>query len=372
MTSRQRILATLNHEAPDHIPTDGWFHPEVRKKLHEYYKTKDWSTVLHNLGVEGWAECGPSIVFPEYEKKCTGRPGEKPGKRAVWINERVFKDGWGVKYQFGESDWYVERLEGPLESAQTIQDILAYPFPAIEQIREPENYEAEVKSLKEKELFVSASIPNPYKTAWELRGMDNILVDYLINVEMLNALYDKLYHLYTEMVLRAIHAGVDMIKIIGDIAMQDRIIMGPDAWRKMDKPRLAKLIAACKAINPDIFLFIHSDGNVMDLMDDFVEIGFDVVNPIQPECMDPVKVKKRWGDKITLHGGVSLQRTLPFGSTDDVRDEVETLIRKCGYNGGLVVFPSNVIQPDTSVENIIACFHAARDFDVASLGCIGN
>ena len=93
-----------------------------------------------------------------------------------------------------------------------------------------------------------------------------------------------------------------------------------------------------------------------------------VINPLQPECMDPVDVKRRWGDRIALHGGISLQRTLPYGTPDEVREEVETLIRTCGYNGGLVVFPSNVIQPDTPMENIIACFHAARDFDVASLG----
>ena len=159
-----------------------------------------------------------------------------------------------------------------------------------------------------------------------------------------------------------------MITITGDIAMQDRIIMGPDTWRAVDKPRMARLVADCREINPDVFFYIHSDGNVMDLMDDFVEMGFDVINPLQPECMDPVEVKQRWGDRVTLHGGISLQHTLPFGTAQEVREEVETLIRKCGYNGGLVVFPSNVIQPDTPVENIIACFHAARDFDLASLG----
>jgi uroporphyrinogen decarboxylase len=152
-----------------------------------------------------------------------------------------------------------------------------------------------------------------------------------------------------------------MISITGDIAMQDRIIMGPEAWRRVDKPRMADLIRACRAVNPEVFFFIHSDGNVSDLMDDLIEIGFNVINPIQPECMDPVEVKKRWGDKITIHGGVSLQRTLPNGTPEEVRAEVESLIRQCGYNGGLVVFPSNVIQPDTSVENIVACFHSARD-----------
>jgi len=95
-----------------------------------------------------------------------------------------------------------------------------------------------------------------------------------------------------------------------------------------------------------------------------VEIGISVLNPIQPECMEPAEVKRRWGDRITLHGCISLQRTLPFGSPDDVRREVEDLIRTCGMDGGLILMPSNVIQPDTSVENIIACYHAARDFDL--------
>jgi len=198
--------------------------------------------------------------------------------------------------------------------------------------------------------------------------MDNVLCDYLIHRDFLEALYDRLYRLYGEIAVRMTRAGVDMIRVIGDIAMQDRIIMGPDTWREVDKPRMAKLIADCKAANPDLFMFIHSDGDVTDLMDDLVEIGFDVVNPIQPECMDPVAVKQRYGDRITLHGGVSLQRTLPNGTREEVRAEIEHLIRKCGYNGGLVVFPSNVLQPDTPIENIIACFHAVRDFDVAALG----
>ena len=198
--------------------------------------------------------------------------------------------------------------------------------------------------------------------------MDNVLADYLIHRDLLEALYDHLYALYTDMTKRMAAAGVDMITITGDIAMQDRIIMGPDTWRAVDKPRLAKLVADTRAVNPDVYFYIHSDGDVTDLVDDIVEIGFDILNPLQPECMDPVEIKKRWGDKLTLHGGISLQQTLPFGTPEEVRAEVEDLIKKCGYNGGLVVFPSNVIQPDTSVENIIACFHAARDFDVASLG----
>jgi len=368
MNPRERIIAAFNHEIPDRTPTDGWFHAEVIKKLKSHYKTDDWQDVLQELGVEGWTDCGPRISFPEFEKKATDRPGGTPWKKAIWTDDRTYQDEWGVTHRLGEGDWYEQWIDGPLSRAQEPGDIDKAGLPSVEQIEEPENYAETIQEMKSRGLFVRAGIPNPYKRAWLLRGMDNVLADYLINRDFLETLYDRLYAFYGEMTKKMAEGGVDMITVTGDIAMQDRIIMGPDSWREVDKPRMARLIKDCRDINPDVFFFIHTDGNATDLMDDIVEIGFNVVNPIQPECMDPVEVKKRYGDRITMHGGISLQKTLPFGSTEDVRNEVETLIKKCGYNGGLVVFPSNVIQPDTPVENILTCFHAARDFDVASLG----
>lgn len=362
MNPRERILAAFNHEKPDRTPTDGWFHPVIRERLKEYCGTDQWSDVEDFLGIEGWSSAGVSVEIPEFEAQATERPGGKEGPEAIWLDERTYKNKWGVVHRFGEGDWYQERIAGPLEKAETPDDILAYKFPTADNIRARDNYAEVVQQRKDQGLFVVAGTSNPYKNAWLLRGMENILADYLINQELLEALYDKLYGLFKEICLTAARAKVDMMKVVGDLAMQDRIVMGPEPWRKIDKPRMADVIQSCKEVNPDMYFFIHSDGNNTDLMDDFVEIGFDVINPIQPECMDPVEVKKRWGDKITIHGGVSLQRTLPDGTTDEVREEVEELIRNCGYDGGLVVFPSNVIQPDTPLENVIACFHAARDY----------
>jgi uroporphyrinogen decarboxylase len=368
MTPRERIVAALSHRVPDRTPTYGWFHHEVQRRLKEHYHTDDWDCVLAQLGIEGWAGLAPWLDFPGFRERATLRPGPLPGTPVVWLDERTYEDEWGVRYRLGEGGWYEEWVGGPLVDAETVADIERAALPTTAQIREPEDYAGQVAALKARELFVTGGIANPYLRAWELRGMHNVLADYLINRGLLEALYDRLYELFGEMTKRMARAGVDMICVTGDIAMQDRIIMGPQSWRAVDKPRLARLIADCRAINPDVFFYIHSDGNVMALMDDLVEIGFNVINPIQPECMDPFEVKRRWGDRITLHGGISLQRTLPFGTPEQVREEVEALIRGCGYDGGLVVFPSNVIQPDTTVENVIACFHAARDFDVASLG----
>lgn len=368
MNPRERILSAINHEPPDRTPTAAWFHREVEKRLLDHYHTDVFEDVLRELGIEGWTNLSASIAFPEYETRASDRPGGRPGRRAIWLDDRTYEDGWGVVYRLGEGDWYEERVKGPLEHAAGADEVDAYGFPGSDRIIEPTDYAAQVAELKRPSKFVTGGIPNPYKIAWQLRGMDNILSDYLINPDIISLIYDRLYALYTDMAVRMVIAGVDMISVTGDVAMQDRIIMGPEAWRRFDKPRLAALIDACRRANPDVFMFIHSDGDVSDIMDDLVEIGFNVINPIQPECMNPFEVKRRWGDRITLHGGVSIQKTLPFGTPAAVQSEIETLIRGCGYDGGLVVFPSNVIQPDTPIENIIACFHAARDLPVGSLG----
>jgi uroporphyrinogen decarboxylase len=370
MTPRERIQATLEHRIPDHTPAEAWIHDEVVRRLKEHYRTDSWEEVLADLGLVGWKGASVRLRVPAFEERAERRTYKQMTRRGIWRDERTYENAWGMVHRIGESGWYEEWVEGPLVEADGEDPavVSAFDMPGTGNIDESDDYAERISRLKAEGNWVSGGVPNPYKTAWQLRGMDNVLADYLIHRDFLEALYDRLYALYTEMAVRMVRGGVDMIRVVGDIAMQDRIIMGPDTWREVDKPRLAKFIAACKETNPDVFLFIHTDGNATDLLDDIVEIGFDVVNPIQPECMDPVEVKRRYGDRITLHGGVSLQRTLPHGTPAEVRAEIEELIRKCGYDGGLVVFPSNVVQPDTPIENIQACFYAAKEFDVAALG----
>lgn len=362
ISPRERIQRSLHHERPDRTPTDGWFHPEVVEKLKKHYRTDDWADVLGELGIEGWAEISPGVRSPEYEKRLGPRPGHPDSPPGVWLDDDTHEDPWGIRFKMGEDGRYQQWLSGPLQDCETAEDVGRYRFPSPADVIDPVGYADRVASLKREGQFVSGGVDNPFKRFWHLRGYENALMDYLSNLEVLDAIYDPLFALYTEICLHETRAGVDMIKVVGDVAMQDRIIMGPEPWRKVDKPRFAKLIEACRAVNPNLHFFFHSDGKLTELVDDLVEIGFDVINPIQPECMNPFEVKKRWGKRITLHGCISIQRTLPFGTVADVRNEVEGLIRECGRDGGLILMPSNVIQPDTRLENIIACYHTARDF----------
>ena len=174
MTPRERILAALNREVPDRTPTDGWFHQEVQKRLKAHYGTERWGDVLQELGIEGWGGCSPWIEFPGFEARATERPGGLPGSGDIWLDDRTHEDGWGIRHRIGEGGWYEEWVGGPLVDAETVEDVERCPLPGVDQIREPEDYAGQVARQKEDGLFVSSGIPNPYKMAWMLRGMEPI------------------------------------------------------------------------------------------------------------------------------------------------------------------------------------------------------
>ena len=368
MTPRERMLRVLAHELPDRIPAVWGARPEVDRAVAEYYGVDTLAEALEILGVDRRAGVGLRVSFPEFEKR-----GPVPssgdwmgaGGRYIFHDARTFENEWGVVQRIGEDGKYVEWVSGPLVDAS---DPDAFDFPGIDRIVDDPNLAEKVRTHKENGLFVSSSVVMPYKLAWMLRGMENLLADYLINRPFIETLYDRIFAVHGEVLRRCTAAGIDMIGFGGDIAMQDRMIMGPDSWRAVDKPRLAEVIASCKAINPDLHVFIHSDGDLRAIMPDLIEIGFDVIDPIQPECMDPAEIKRLYGDRITLHGCGSLQRTLPFGTPEDCRQEVAGLIETCGTNGGLVLRVSNAIGFDVPVENVVAWFEAARDYDLSRLG----
>jgi uroporphyrinogen decarboxylase len=368
MTARERILKTVNHELPDRIPAFLGARDEVNRGLMKYYNVNDMAGVHEILGTGGRKGVVLEIDFPGFDKRCNGKlEGDMPyaGEEYIFHDERTFEDKWGVVRRVGSDRKYVEWISGPLANACDPDE---YDFPGPERIMVSPGLQETVAGLKERGYWVNCSVTQPYKTAWELVGMENLLAYYALNPGFVDKLLGRICETYGEILRIGAEAGVDVIGIGGDIAMQDRLIMGPERWRSIDKPHLARMIGACKKINPDVHVYLHSDGYLMEIMDDLIEIGFDIIDPIQPECMDPVVIKKRWGDRIVLHGCGSLQRTLPFGTPEECREEVRHLITNCGYNGGLILRVSNAIGFDVPIENVVAWFETARDFDLAELG----
>lgn len=138
------------------------------------------------------------------------------------------------------------------------------------------------------------------------------------------------------------------------------MIMDPDAWRGILKPRFAGMISELKGINPDLKIAYHTDGYVEPVIGDLIEIGVDVLNPVQPASMNPSELKRKFGDKLSFMGTMDVQNTLPFGSVDDVRKEVEDRIRVVGKDGGLILAPTHHVQRDTPIENLLALLETAN------------
>jgi len=198
---------------------------------------------------------------------------------------------------------------------------------------------------------------NIFRDAWELRGFEQFLMDTRINPAFTIRLLDRVTEHKIADVNRMVEAGADIIQMAGDIAAGQGMMISPAWWRAEIKQRLARVVAATR--RPGVYYYFHSDGAMQAVIPDLIELGFDIVDPLQPECMDVVALKRRYGVRITLHSTLSSQRTLPFGSVEDVRAEVRARIIELGQAGGLILAPSNVVQHDVPLENLLAVYDEA-------------
>jgi uroporphyrinogen decarboxylase len=201
-----------------------------------------------------------------------------------------------------------------------------------------------------------------FELAWEMRGMDTLLMDLMINIPFADYLLEKITEIRCRMTARYVEAGVDIIRLGDDFGTQQSLMMSPATFRDLIKPKLARIIDTAKKINPDVIIFFHSDGSIMPLIDDFIDMGVDVLNPVQPECVDLVKVKDLYGDRLSFWGGIGIQTTMPFGTTAEVKGKVKEVIEILGRGGGLFIAPTHALQPDVPWENVVAFFEAVDEF----------
>jgi len=153
------------------------------------------------------------------------------------------------------------------------------------------------------------------------------------------------------------------VAVVGDVAGQLGMMFSPKMFERFDVPRFTRLIQEVKEANADVKILYHSDGNVEEIIPMLIQCGIDILNPIQSACMDPAEIKRKYGDKLTFHGTISVQDTIPNGTVEDVRKEVIERIQTVGYNGGFIISPENSIPYDAPLENILAVYETAREFD---------
>lgn len=367
MTPRERMTATLEHRKPDRVPMQVNARQEVEEALVAHYGVSNFREVLEVFDADLWRSVGAKIRRASYTKRADGEITGDFGAtgRVIVHDERTFEDLFGVVERVGKDGKYLEWVDGPFTKTD---DLDSFDWPTPEEIEAPTDMQERVKALQDEGYWVSGSGGrHPFKQSWHMRGFENFLCDYLANPAFVEAIYGRVMALNIAACRAAAEAGVDMIDYWGDVAMQDRMILPPEQWRRLDKPVWAEIIRATREVKPDMVFFFHSDGDISPIVDDLLEVGFDIINPIQPECIDPARFKQRWGDRCTMFGGGSVQRTLPFGSVDDVRREAEYLLTCCAYDGGYVLEASNAISFDCPAENVAAFFETGRDFDLSAL-----
>lgn len=340
MSSRERVLIAIAHEEPDRVPLYADFTRPILRKLEKLFGCSQ-----PELGLR----LGNDIILL---KPLSLLP--------VWVSNNLrmeFKDEWGTKYK--KVGNYYERVEYPLSKIDELTD-----FHIPDPLRS-DRYE-EMREIIDKYSREFVIIGNVTATLFEracwLRGQAKFMEDMLINKDYANELLDRIMEFSFQGGKKLIDLGVDILYLGDDVGMQTGMIISPQLWRECLKLRYAKLIEGFKQKNPQIKVAFHSDGYIEPIIPEFIEIGIDILNPVQPTCMDPAKIKRRYGDKIIIWGLIDIQRTLPFGKPEDVETEVKLRIQSAGVDGGLILSPCHFVQADTPIENILTFYESGRQY----------
>jgi uroporphyrinogen decarboxylase len=279
-----------------------------------------------------------------------------------------FHDEWGVGYR--PRGPYNERVGHPLAGA-TLADLDRFRWPDPHDPGRVAGLAEEARRLHEETDFslsaghISAGI---FQDCWNLRGMAQFLEDMARNRDFAEALLDRVTAVHIRMwehFLDAVGGYVDVVETADDLGGQAGLLISPRMYRDLIKPRHAALNAAIRSRTRARILY-HSCGAIMPVIDDLVEIGVDVLNPIQPlpGLMDPEELKSRYGRCLIFHGGLDVQSLLPTGTPDQVRAHVRRYLDVLGPDR-YIVAPANSVQPGTPPENLVAAYEAARDYLVA-------
>ena len=353
MRHRDRVAMALAHQQPDRCPMQTGFTPEFADRLRE------------NLCLMGKVSHNPHGNGNSYELERV-LDQDMLLSSVGWANSYYqqagnYVDEWGIGWKscayqtkFGPGR-YTEVASHPLADDSAI-DRYRPPDPLRGELYQPTQHL--LNTYGSEYWIVGVTVTTIFETAWALRGLSQLLVDFVVNPDLAHRILDIPYQYHLTAAHRLVEMGVDMIWTGDDIGSQKGMMISPAMWRTFLKPRMAEFVATLKAINPRVKIAYHSDGNVWPIIPELVEIGIDVLNPVQPACMDPAEVKQRFGRRLCFWGSLDEQHTLPFGTPDDVRREVGERLQTIGRHGGLIIGPTHHVQIDTPLENFWAMIDA--------------
>jgi len=345
MNSRERMLAAINHEPVDRVPTDIWATPEVWEKLRKHFgENTDVHAVLH---IDGMASAEPKYVGPKLP--------------SVAEDETV--DYWGIRtkkvnYSTGIYD---EIIYNPLAAAETIKDLEEYRWPSAGWFDFSE-MKAALKAKREKQVVMCGYMALFFQHN-KLRGLKKSLVDPYVNPEFTHYLLDRITEFlleYHRRMFEVCDGLIDLTQVTDDFGTQQGPMISMKIFREYYRPRMQRFIDLAHSFG--IKVFHHDDGAIRPFIPDLIEMGIEILNPVQWTCpgMELEGLKRDFGDYLCFHGGVDNQRILSFGTPEDVRAEVRHCIDALASDQtGYILAPCHNIQAVSPVENIIAMYDEA-------------
>ncbi len=377
MNSRERLLAALNHQEPDRIPIDlgGTSTSTISLRALENLKS--------HLGIRSKTRLMSSITMTAYpddeiikrfgidvKMVASNQPAgfKSQGTRAK--NGRAV-DEWGVVYQRDEiaQTHFIVEAEAPLHRATRKEEIERYPWPDPADPSRVGGLKAIAQTYQREGFGVILQTPFFIMTrAQWMRGLGQFMLDTILNQSFLEYLMDKIMEIQIEMtrhLLEEVGDYADVVVMGDDLSHQGGLTYSPDMYRKLFKPRHKKIIRFLKDRARGAKILYHSCGAVEPLLRDLIELGVDAINPVQVGATgmdDTRRLKAMYGRDLTFWGGIDTQRTLPFGTPEEVRAEVRRRTEDLAGNGGFVLAAVHNIRPEVKPENICAMYEAALEY----------
>ncbi len=355
MTPRERVIKALSHQEPDRPPMQISFTPEFANRLADALNI---SGEDHNPHGGGNTQALELALGQDVLLSSVGWANCYYGEGDAYVDE------WGVGWRsapyttpFGIGH-YTEIVGHPLADDAAIENYVA-PDPDREELYDDARQLLE--RYGEEYWITGVTVTTIFETAWALRGLDQMMMDFILDPDLVNNLLDIPMDYHLRAAKNLVELGVDMFWLGDDVGAQNNMMISPEMWRSFFKPRMAMMIKELKTLNPALKIAYHSDGNIFPIIPDLIEIGLDILNPIQPASMDPAVVKEKYGQDLSFWGSIDEQHTLPFGSPEDVRQEVKTRLETLGKGGGLIIGPTHHVQLDTPLENFFAMVDAIRE-----------
>ncbi|HCS39394.1 MAG TPA: hypothetical protein DIW44_07415 [Anaerolineaceae bacterium] len=378
MTSRERVQAVLNYETPDRVPIIMGVSNATGIKIRPYRGLLK----LLNLDVKeqyiyDWPELGTALPdervmqrlhsdvrgvldrFPlEVYQRNQNRPEHSP----------FFDDWGGGQMEIAPEEWFPGIA--PIPDATTSDVLENYPWPNMDDPYRVAHVRDQAKELHDVNQYAIMATPwlmFPFERAFEMQGMEKFLMNLAVEPDFAQELLNKNNQLCMQLMSHFLdECGdlIDIIKIGDDLGTQESLMISPRMYRRMLKPLHAEMIAMIKQ-KTKAKVFFHTDGDVFDLIEDFIEIGVDVLNPIQTSAgkmSDLEGLKQRYNKRIVFCGAIDTQKILPYGTPEQVRQEVKRVINILGKDGGYMLATVHTVMNEVPPENILAMVDAVEEF----------